>query len=84
MSPVCLLALYTIYTLYTLYMCTSIHINFWCIHSLEQFLFQPHSPKKQPKLKQNFQKRKVVTGKTQFFVIGQFCTCHSICLNIGF
>ena len=36
------------------------------------------------KLKQNFQKNKVVTGKTLFFVIGPFCTHHSICLNIGF
>ena len=35
-----------------------------------------------PKLKQNLQKRNVVTGKTPFFVIGQFCTPH--CLNIGF
>ena len=102
-------------------MCTSIHINFWCIHNLEQSLFQLHSnlfweysqgkkhPKVKlqrfrkvwiwtfgwlvhqinsiyevPKLKQNFRKRKVVTGKTPFFVIGQFCTPHSICLNIGF
>ena len=37
-----------------------------------------------PKLKQNFQKRKVITGKTPFFVIGQFGTPHTICLNIGF
>ena len=37
-----------------------------------------------PKLKQNFQKRKVVTDKTPFFVIGQFCTPHSIYLKIGF
>ena len=36
------------------------------------------------KLKQNFQKNKVVTGKTQFFVIRQMSTHHSICLNIGF
>ena len=36
------------------------------------------------KLKQNFQKNKVVTGKTPFFVIGSFCSHHSICLNIGF
>ena len=36
------------------------------------------------KLKQNFQKNKVVTGKTPFLVIGLFCTHHSICLNIGF
>ena len=36
------------------------------------------------KLKQNFQKNKVVTGKTPFLVIGRFCNNHSICLNIGF
>ena len=36
------------------------------------------------KLKQNFQKNKVVTGKTPFSVIGPFCSYHSICLNIGF
>ena len=35
------------------------------------------------KLKQNFQK-KVVTGETPLFLIGPFCTQHSICLNIGF
>ena len=27
----------------TLYKCASIHINFWCIHNLEQSSFQPHS-----------------------------------------
>ena len=32
----------------------------------------------------NFQKNKVVTGKTPLFVIGPFYSCHSICLNIGF
>ena len=31
-------------------------------------------------MKQNFQKNKVVTGKTLFFVTGPFCTHHSICL----
>ena len=36
------------------------------------------------KLKQNFLKNKVVTSKAWFFVIGPFCTPHSICLNIGF
>ena len=36
------------------------------------------------KLKQYFQKNKVVTGKSPFFVIGQFRSHHSICLNIGF
>ena len=29
------------------------------------------------KVKQNFQKNKVVTGKTLFFVIDPFCSCHS-------
>ena len=36
------------------------------------------------KLKQNFRKNKVVTGKTPLFVIGLSCTPHSICLKIGF
>ena len=36
------------------------------------------------KLKQIFQKNKVVTGKTPLFVIGPFCSLYSICLNIGF
>ena len=35
------------------------------------------------RVKQNFQKSKVVTGKTLFFVIGPFCTHHPVCLNIG-
>ena len=35
-------------------------------------------------MKRNFQKNKVVTGKTPFFVVGQFCTHHSISLNIDF
>ena len=36
------------------------------------------------KLKQIFQKNKVVTCKTPLFVIGPFCNRHSICLNTGF
>ena len=36
------------------------------------------------KLKQIFQKNEAVTGKTPLFVIGQFCSRHSIFLNIGF
>ena len=36
------------------------------------------------KLKQNFQKTKVVTSKTKFSGIGPFCARHSICLNIDF
>ena len=49
----------------------------WLVHQI-------NSVHEVTKLKQNFWKRKVVTGKTPFFVIGQFCTPHSICLNIGF
>ena len=29
-------------------------------------------------------KNEVITGKSQFFVVGTFCTTHLICLNIGF
>ena len=35
-------------------------------------------------MRRNFEKNKVVTGKTPFFVIGQFCGHHFICLKIGF
>ena len=31
-------------------------------------------------MKLNFQKNKVISDKTPFFVRGQFCTPHSICL----
>ena len=33
---------------------------------------------------ETFNNKKVDTGKTAFFVIGPFCTSHSICLNIDF
>ena len=49
----------------------------WLLHQTN-FLYEAL------KLKQNFWKNKVVTGKTRFFVIGPFCTPHSICLKIGF
>ena len=29
-------------------------------------------------------KNKAVTDKTPLFVTGSFCSCHSVCLNIGF
>ena len=45
---------------------------------------QINSFKEVLKVEQIFQKNKVVTGKTPFFVIGPFCSRHSICLNIGF
>ena len=28
--------------------------------------------------------KKIVTGKTPFYVMGSFCTSHAICLNNGF
>ena len=36
------------------------------------------------KLKQNFRKNIVVTGKTPFFVTDPFCIPHSICLKCSF
>ena len=47
------------------------------VHQINSFL-------EVPKLKQTFQKNKVVTGKTPLFVIGPFCSHYSVCLNIGF
>ena len=35
-------------------------------------------------LKSSFQKNKVATDKTAFFLISPFCNAHSICHNIGF
>ena len=56
-------------------------VRIWAFGSL---VHQINSLQEVLKLKQNFQKNKVVTGKTPFFVIGPFCSHHSICLNIGF
>ena len=36
------------------------------------------------KLKPNFQKNEIVTGKTPFFMMGTFCSHFCICPNIGF
>ena len=56
-------------------------IRIWTFGSL---VHQINSIKEVLKLKQIFQKDKVFTGKTPLFVIGPFCSSHSICLNIGF
>ena len=50
--------------------------RFWKVRiwTFGWLLHQINSIYEVPKLKQNFRKRKVVTGKTPFFVIGQFCT----------
>ena len=35
------------------------------------------------KTETKFSKKKIINDKTRFFVIGPFCTHHSICLKIG-
>ena len=56
-------------------------VEIWAFGSL---VYQMNSLKVVLKLKENFQKNKVVISKTLFFVIGPFCTHPSIWLNIGF
>ena len=50
-------------------------MNIWVLGTLNQLFIKVLI------LEQNFQKNKVATGKTAFFVIGPFCTPHSICLR---
>ena len=54
------------------------NMNIWEVGTSNQHLHEVL------KLKQNFRKNKVVTYKTLFFLIGSFCTHHSICFKIGF
>ena len=54
------------------------------IWTFEWFVHQINSLYEVRKVKQNFRKTKVVTGKTPLFLIDPFCTPHSICVNIGF
>ena len=56
-------------------------IQIWIFRSL---VHQIKSFQEVLKPKQIFQKNKAVIGKTPLFVIGQFCSSHSICLNISF
>ena len=49
-----------------------------------KLLHQVNSLEEVHKLKQNSQKNKIVTSKTQFFAADPFSTPHSICLSIGF
>ena len=53
-------------------------IRIWTFESL---VHQINSFSEVLKLKQIFQKNKVVTGKTPLFVRGPFCSRNSICLN---
>ena len=50
-------------------------VRIWAFRLLVQ---QINSIAEVLKLKQKFQKNKVVTGKTPFFVIDPFCTHHFI------
>ena len=56
-------------------------IQIWTFGSL---VHQINSFSEVLKLEKMFQKNEVVTGKTPLFVIGPFCSYHSIFLNIGF
>ena len=56
-------------------------IRIWTFGSL---VHQINSFQEVLKLKQIFRKNKAVIGKTPLFVIGQFRSRHSICLNNGF
>ena len=56
-------------------------IRIWTFGSL---VHQINSFQEVLKLNLIFQKNKAVTGKTQLFVMSQFCSRHSICLSIGF
>ena len=53
-------------------------MDIWVVSTSNQLFTQGSLPETK------FRKCKVVTGKISFFVIGAFCTSHSICLNIAF
>ena len=53
----------------------SMNMDIWVVGTLNQ-LFIGSS-----QTETKFQKHKVVTDKTPFFVIGPFCTHHSICFK---
>ena len=52
-------------------------MGIWVVGTLNQLFMKGYFMKKK------FQKNKVVTGKTPFFVIGPFCTCHSFVLTLA-
>ena len=56
-------------------------VRIWAFGSLAH---QINSLEEVLKLKQNFQKKKVVAGKTPFYVTCPFCTEHLLYLNIDF
>ena len=54
----------------------STNMDIWVVGISSQFFLRGSETET------NFQKNKVVTGKTPFFAIGPFCTHHSIWLLI--
>ena len=54
------------------------NMNIWAFVTLNQLLQEVL------KLKLNLPKNKAVSGKNPIFMIGPFCTRHSICLKIGY
>ena len=56
----------------------SMNMDFWVVGTSNQLFIAGYYTET------NFQKNMADTGKTTFFVIGPFCTPHSICLNIDF
>ena len=56
----------------------SMNMDFWVVGTSNQLFIAGYYTET------NFQKNMADTGKTTFFVIGPFCTPHSIRLNIDF
>ena len=54
-------------------------MDIWVVGTLNQLFFIRGS---YTEIK--FSKKKKISGKTQFLVIGPLCTPHSFCLYIGF
>ena len=53
------------------------NMNIWAFVTLNQLL-------QLLQLKLNLPKNEAVSGKNPIFMIGPFCTRHSICLKIGY
>ena len=56
----------------------NMNIDAWVVGTSNQLFVRDFYTEKR------FCKNEVVTGKTPLFVVCQFCTPRSICLNIGF
>ena len=58
------------------------NMDTWVIGTINQLCIRGSYT--QIKFSKKKKKKKIVSGKTPFFVIGSFCMPDSICLNIGF